>query len=451
VYLYDSTSAGSPYVTTLTPAGGAYSFSGLPAKNYYMYLAPGASSMPWSPGYYSGIPFFCKPSATPIAVSSGATTSVDATLTLKAPIVVNVHREGHPETPVEGAEVWAWWMGVEPNTYRPSLPLTDANGIASSPQFFPGSYKFWCFPARWPASQATLYGPFDINTNLATLSAGATTTVDIGVPLKPVTTSNAGNGWHKAPFLFQLTVADGDRPPFTSHINLGPGGLDADLSSLNYATDASETVWFYSKDASHNVEATKSVSIKVDATSPESTRTAWVEDGVNKYLTVTMEDELSGPGNIYYWIDGGPGKLYGGPVAIPAGSHTIMYQAFDAVGNADDTETVHASNPLAVVLGKPSAPSSVRRNRTFKISGSISPLQRKGDRSTKIYGYRIVRGAWVLSKTTWATSVRSRGKSRYSANIKLPTKGSWKFVAYSPGAYCGRWPGSSAPKFITVR
>ena len=438
-------------MSTATDASGTYSFSGLADNNYYLSLSPMAASMPWTAGYYAGIPSWCKSSATPITVAGGSSVSIDATLTLKAPIVVNVHREGHPETPVEGAEIWAWWMGVEPNTWRPGLPFTDASGVASNRQFYPGPYKFWCFPAHSSGSQETSYGPFDINTNVATLSPGATTTVDIGVPLKPVTQSNAGNGWHKAPFLFQLTVVDGDRPPFTPHINLGQGGLDADLSSFNVASDMSQTVWFYSKDASNNVEATKSVSVQVDATSPECTRTAWVEGGVNKFLTVTMEDALSGPGNIYYWMDGGAHKLYQERVAIPAGSHTISYVAFDAVGNADDTETVHANNPLAVVLGKPSAPSSVRRNRTFNISGSISPLQRKGDRSTKIFGYRAVRGAWVLSKTTWATSVRSRGKSRYSANIKLSTKGSWKFVAYSSGAYCGRWPGSSAPKFIKVR
>jgi hypothetical protein len=447
--LYEATSSAVPTATVYTQATGDYEFGNLPSgRDYFMRISDVTWPYVWaSEVYHNHFPAFLE-SADPIHVSAGSTTTVSATMTPAAAVDGSIHRMGHPEEPVSGAQLYIIWMGENPDRASTLSEDTTSSGIIQPMRgLTPGPWMIWAWMHNSPSA---LYGSSSFGSDIRTLSPGATTTVDIGLPLKPVTVSNEGSGWHKAPFLFQLTVTDGDLPPFTPHIYFGPHAIDADLSALTIASDTSQTIWFWSKDASGNVEPTKSVDVHVDATPPETTCTA-VPGAICANLRLSGSDALSGLAGTYYRIDGGAAKLYGGPVAMPAGTHDVHYWSVDRAGNSEAIQTIHIVNPPAVVLGKPSSARSVTHNKGLKVSGSISPLQKKGDRSTKLYAYRASGSTWKLIKIFSTISVRVSGKSRYSATIKLTTKGSWELLAYSPGTYAHRWPGWSVARYVKVK
>jgi hypothetical protein len=82
-----------------------------------------------------------------------------------------------------------------------------------------------------------------------------------------------------------------------------------------------------------------------------------------------------------------------------------------------------------VKLGKPVAPSSVKKGAKFKAYGSLKPKANAGSHTVKIKCYLKKSGKWVLKKTVKTTNKDYKSYSRYSAKFSLPAKGSWKLVA----------------------
>ena len=123
-------------------------------------------------------------------------------------------------------------------------------------------------------------------------------------------------------------------------------------------------------------------------------------------------------------------STYSGSYAAPY--EKTMYRLFFA---GDATHDPAWSDPVTIIprvkLGKPVAPSSVKKGAKFTAYGSLSPQQPRNSKTVKIKCYLKQSGKWVLKKTVTATNANKGSATRYSAKFSLSSKGSWKLVGYS--------------------
>jgi hypothetical protein len=80
----------------------------------------------------------------------------------------------------------------------------------------------------------------------------------------------------------------------------------------------------------------------------------------------------------------------------------------------------------------PSAGSRTRLafGRTYYINGVLKPRHRTGSHQVKIRAYRFEHGAWKYKKS-YTTRASKYGKySRYTARVRLPSRGLWRVRAY---------------------
>jgi hypothetical protein len=83
------------------------------------------------------------------------------------------------------------------------------------------------------------------------------------------------------------------------------------------------------------------------------------------------------------------------------------------------------------VLGTPKAPAAVRAGRSFTVYGALSPRFPAGQQSVQIKVYRLKNRHWVSAGLVSATNANSGRTTRYSAKVKLTTKGKYRFRAYT--------------------
>jgi len=103
-----------------------------------------------------------------------------------------------------------------------------------------------------------------------------------------------------------------------------------------------------------------------------------------------------------------------------------------------------------VKLGKPAAPSTVRRGIRFTAYGSLVPRAPASSHTVRIRCYRRQSGVWVLVKTVVATNRDHATYSRYSAGFTLPARGNWKLTAYA--AATSRYAATTTgAQFLTVK
>jgi hypothetical protein len=101
---------------------------------------------------------------------------------------------------------------------------------------------------------------------------------------------------------------------------------------------------------------------------------------------------------------------------------------------AGDEQYLGATSPAVTVtprvkLGTPTAPSSVKKGRSFTVSGSLLPRQAPGSKTVQIRCYQRLGGTWSLKKTVSATNSNRGSATRYTARMSLPAKGGWKLEA----------------------
>ena len=103
--------------------------------------------------------------------------------------------------------------------------------------------------------------------------------------------------------------------------------------------------------------------------------------------------------------------------------YRLVY-AGDSVHQAEESAVVTVAPK--VKLGKPAAPSSVKRRASFTAYGSVGPKQKVGAKVVRIKCYLKRGGKWRYVKSVKAAN---KTATRYSAKLSLPGKGSWKLVA----------------------
>jgi hypothetical protein len=126
-----------------------------------------------------------------------------------------------------------------------------------------------------------------------------------------------------------------------------------------------------------------------------------------------------------------PSATFTYSVAVQPTRKTMYRLVFE--GDATHAAVTSAAVTVTpkVKLGKPVAPSSVKKGKAFTAYGDLVPKAAAGSHTVKIRCYLKHSGVWKLKKTVTTTNKNYQSYSRYSAKFALPTKGSWKLVAYA--------------------
>ncbi len=100
-------------------------------------------------------------------------------------------------------------------------------------------------------------------------------------------------------------------------------------------------------------------------------------------------------------------------------------------------------------VGTPVVASAMALGRTYRASGSVSLRQLSAASVARLLAYRLEGGKWVLRRTQAASVTSSSGRTRYSAQVRLPYRGKWRIRAYHRDAKHA--PAYSAFRYVTVR
>ena len=116
----------------------------------------------------------------------------------------------------------------------------------------------------------------------------------------------------------------------------------------------------------------------------------------------------------------------------------------------DATSAVRAATPRAYVR-TPIAPRTMRAGRASAVYGYLKPRHVSGSYPVRIYRYRHVGGKWKSYGYVKAKASAYSSYTKYSAKVKLPSRGRWRLRAYHPAdsGHAASW--SSGFDYVTVR
>ncbi|MBE2320370.1 ThuA domain-containing protein [Solirubrobacter sp. CPCC 204708] len=169
----------------------------------------------------------------------------------------------------------------------------------------------------------------------------APTTTSSVAPAAP----DGANGWYKSDAVLTLATESGA----TTQYKLGTGAYQA-YSAPVTLPEGTTTVTYRSTDAAGNVEAEKTVTVKVDKTAPSSSvalnpATPGAGGTYTGPVSVTVSgtDSAGGSGldKLEYRLDGGAWSPYTAPVSVSGnGAHTLEHRATDQAGNVGTVGSV---------------------------------------------------------------------------------------------------------------
>jgi hypothetical protein len=123
-------------------------------------------------------------------------------------------------------------------------------------------------------------------------------------------------------------------------------------------------------------------------------------------------------------------STYTGSIAAPTQktAYRLVYE-----GAAAYAETISGSVTVTpkVKLGHPVAPLTVKKKKSFTVYGSLTPKANAGSKTVKVKCYLKKSGKWVLKKTVTTKNSNKGSASQYKASMSLPSRGSWKLVAFA--------------------
>jgi len=170
---------------------------------------------------------------------------------------------------------------------------------------------------------------------------------DSGPPVTTITLNgvSGSNGWYVSNVTVDLTSCDD-----VSEIAAIAYSLDG-VTWIRYCApfqiirEGTTTVWFNSTDVANNAEATRSVEVRIDKSTPSTELVmgmpSVIRDAVyvnsTTLLTLVAADLVSGPCSVSYRIDGGAWQQYTVRfwLAGSDGIHTIEYYCVDMAGNLE--------------------------------------------------------------------------------------------------------------------
>ncbi len=170
------------------------------------------------------------------------------------------------------------------------------------------------------------------------LTAPSTTaTVD---PAQP----SGANGWWKAPVTITLAAADDEDGDGVAKSEYQVDGWKQYDGPITVEKDGTHEIGYRSVDKAGNVEAARTVTVRVDRTAPvtEAAVGAGTESGT-KLVTLTGSDPTSGVDSSEYSLDGTVWKSYTGePFVVPmtALRRDVKVRSTDKAGNVEAAKTV---------------------------------------------------------------------------------------------------------------
>ncbi|MFF5115014.1 ThuA domain-containing protein [Streptosporangium sp. NPDC000509] len=182
-------------------------------------------------------------------------------------------------------------------------------------------------------------------------------TADTTAPVTTATPNPAqpANGWFTGQVLVTLAGTDeaqGSGVDKTEY-QLDGGAWTTYTAPVAITGDGDHNLAYRSVDKAGNVEATKTLAVKVDAKAPTTTSTVGSQDNGGVPVTLSATDETSGVEKIEYSLDGGDWTPYTAPVNVTGdGDHELRYRATDKAGNVEEikTQTVTVSAAPTVPL-----------------------------------------------------------------------------------------------------
>ncbi|HEX5782469.1 MAG TPA: PKD domain-containing protein, partial [Solirubrobacteraceae bacterium] len=156
---------------------------------------------------------------------------------------------------------------------------------------------------------------------------------DTTAPTTTHTLAPAANaaGWNTGDVTLTLAAEAGA----TTSYKLGDGAFQAYTAPVTLSNEGTTVVTYRSTDAEGNVEADKTVTVKIDKTVPTSTATPPGGSFTGPTsVTLAGADSGSGLDKLEYRLDGGAWTTYTAPVTISGeGPHTLEHRATDVAGN----------------------------------------------------------------------------------------------------------------------
>ncbi|MGJ6963855.1 ThuA domain-containing protein [Streptosporangium sp. G11] len=168
-------------------------------------------------------------------------------------------------------------------------------------------------------------------------------TADSTAPVTTATPDPAqpANGWFNSLILVTLAGADEAQGSGVdkTEFQLDGGAWTTYLEPVVITGDGDHTLAYRSVDKAGNVEATKTLAVKVDATPPVTTADFLPVGQDTVPVTLAAADATSGVEKIEYALDSGDWTPYTTTVDVTGvGDHELRYRATDKAGNVEETK-----------------------------------------------------------------------------------------------------------------
>jgi cytochrome c len=245
-----------------------------------------------------------------------------------------------PQPQVGSLTQGVWWLRLvkQGNTYRgfysaDGTAWTDLGQAVTNAPVASGKVGLFTLSGNQTASKTAKFDYFHGSWGQP---------ADTEAPVTTATTDPAGVEWSKSPVTVTLAATDSGSGVDRTEYAVDGGTWTRYTAPFVVGSDGTHQVTYRSADKAGNVETTKTLTVKVDATAPTATAatTPAAPDGQNGWfvssvsVTVTAADATSGIAKTEVSVDNGPWTAYTDPVSIAAdGSHTVAYRSTDVAGN----------------------------------------------------------------------------------------------------------------------
>jgi len=245
----------------------------------------------------------------------------------------------------------------------------------------------------------------------------------------PVTTaSGADDAWHNAPVTLTFNANDPLSGVAKTEYKID-GGSWTTGSSVTVSSDGDHTVLYRSTDNAGNVEADKSVHVKIDTGAPVTTVDSGGEDLTlwhNHAVTLTFAaTDPQGVAKTEYAVDGGAWTTGSSLTVSGDGDHTVLYRSTDNVGNVEADKSVHVKIDTTGPVTAARAASG-KKGHAIKLACRVSDTLSPKARAVKL----VVKNARGRTVKTLTVGNCSTGVW-YSAKWTPKAMGTYRYTVYA--------------------
>jgi len=158
-------------------------------------------------------------------------------------------------------------------------------------------------------------------------------------PLKTVCTiegSQGSNGWHISGINATLSASGGRGGLNYTEFRLDGGSWERFAGPIHISSDGVHTLEFRSVDNMSHVEASTTISVKIDTVAPDTS-----SGKSGNFVWLNASDATSGVGLTMFLVDNGTWTVYSGRLNLTQpGTHRVSYYSVDVAGNTEATESL---------------------------------------------------------------------------------------------------------------